>query len=236
LLRNLASALFLTELTEDDKISAPGTGKKMTKRVASLTVPKTPGRIVTTLHKAKEVQPLVERCITIARRAIPHQEAADRLEPDADRNSDKWREWRTSDEWYEWNRTVAPAVAARRRVAKLLGDKLAVWVLFDKIAPRFEDRTGGYTRVLRLANPRLGDAGAQAILEFVGSHDRVRAAAPKPAFDDDLDEADVDDVATEEDVDEQQPADDVADAEDTDAEPSDAEATSEEPEEEEEKE
>ena len=172
LLRNLASALILTERdAELDKNK-----------------PKVKGRIVTTLSKAKEVRPLVERCITIARRALPHQDAADRLEPNAERNSQQWRTWRDSQQWQEWNQAIAPVVAARRRTLKLLGDKRAVRILFDEIAPRFADRNGGYTRVLRLAKPRLGDAGAQAILELVGTHDRVSRKAPKPVFDDDLDQ------------------------------------------------
>ena len=146
--------------------------------------PKVPGRIVTTLQKAKEVRPLVERCVTIARRALPHQEAADELETNADRHSEKWRAWRTSQEWQEWNRTIAPVVAARRRVLKLLGNKEAVSILFDEVAARFADRPGGYTRILQLAAPRLGDAGTRAILEFVGNHDRVRTRkkAQKPSF------------------------------------------------------
>ena len=74
-------------------------------------------------------------------------------------------------------------VAARRRTLRLLGSKDAVQILFDEIAPRFSDRPGGYTRVLRLAKPRLGDAGTRAILEFVGVHDRKRRKAARPAFD-----------------------------------------------------
>ncbi len=183
LLRNLASALILTE------------------RDAELddNQPKVKGRIVTTLPKAKEVRPLVERCVTIARRALPHQEAADQLEPDAERNSQEWRSWRQSERWIEWNQAIAPVVAARRRVLKLLGDKEAVKILFDEIASRFADRPGGYTRVLRLAKPRLGDAGTQAILEFVGKNDRKKVKAVKPSFEADVDESEVDqqDVAEE---------------------------------------
>lgn len=182
LLRNLASALILTERDAEGDENAP----------------KVKGRIVTTLQKAKEVRPLVERCVSIARRALPHQEAADRLEPDAERNSQQWRTWRQSDQWQEWNRTIAPVVTARRRVLKLLGDKEAVRVLFDRIAPRFEDRPGGYTRVLKLAKPRLGDAGFQAILEFVGTHDRKRMAAPRPAFEPDTKEIDTKEINVEE--------------------------------------
>jgi large subunit ribosomal protein L17 len=165
LLRNLACALLLTER------DAEGEKNK----------PKVKGRIVTTLAKAKEVRPLVERCVTIARRALPHQEAADRLEPNAERHSDDWRRWRDSEAWHEWNRTVAPAVAARRRLLKLLGDKHAVRILFEDVAPRFADRPGGYTRILKLADPRLGDAGPRAILEFVGKNDRTRRKSARPA-------------------------------------------------------
>jgi len=177
LLRNLASALFLTERDESLFDTTDPTLPKP---------PKVKGRIITTLAKAKEVQPLVERCISIARRALPHQDAADRLEPDAERGSQEWHTWRESPEWQEWNQTVAPVVAARRRALRLLGSKEAVQILFEDIAPRFEDRSGGYTRVMRLANPRLGDAGTRAILEFVGVRDRVRRESIRPSFDEDL--------------------------------------------------
>ena len=63
-----------------------------------------------------------------------------------------------------------------------MGSKQAVQILFDDITPRFSERPGGYTRVLRLAKPRLGDAGVRAVLEFVGTHDRKRRKAAKPAF------------------------------------------------------
>ncbi len=56
--------------------------------------------------------------------------------------------------------------------------------LFDQVAERFANRPGGYTRIVRLAKPRLGNAGTQAILEFVGVRDRVVQRSQKPAFDD----------------------------------------------------
>jgi len=173
LLRALATALFLTERDaelDDNK-------------------PKVKGRIITTIEKAKEVRPLVERCITIARKALPSLDAADQMEPQADRNSEQWRSWRNSDQWKEWNKTIAPVVAARRRALRLLGDKQAVKILFEEIAPRYVDRDGGYTRVLRLAKPRLGDAGTRAILELVGKNDRVRKKASRPSFDSEQPEA-----------------------------------------------
>jgi large subunit ribosomal protein L17 len=175
LLRALATALFLTERDAESDENAP----------------KVKGRIITTIQKAKEVRPLVEKCITIARHALPHQEAADHLEPNVERHSNEWRAWRDGDGWKEWNRTIAPVVVARRRALQLLGDKQAVRILFDDIAPRYADRDGGYTRVLRLAKPRLGDAGTRAILELVGKNDRVRKKAARPSFDTDVTEPEV---------------------------------------------
>lgn len=168
LLRNLASALFLTERDAEFDPNPP----------------KIKGRVVTTVSKAKEVRPLVEKCITLARRSLSAEESAKDLETDADRGTDKWKSWRQSERWNEWNRAIAPAVAARRRCLQMLGDKQAVRILFDEIAPRFEDRPGGYTRIIRLAKPRLGDAGTQAILELVGVRDRVLQRSERPKFED----------------------------------------------------
>jgi large subunit ribosomal protein L17 len=87
----------------------------------------------------------------------------------ADRDSAEWKKWRTSGQWSQWAQAISPAVAARRRVVQLLGDKQAARIVFEKIAPRYVDRPGGYTRILKLATPRLGDAGPRALLEFVGA-------------------------------------------------------------------
>ena len=57
-------------------------------------------------------------------------------------------------------------VAARRQVAAKLGDATIIKRLFDEIAPRFANRNGGYTRMLKLG-PRLGDSAEMVILELV---------------------------------------------------------------------
>lgn len=193
MLRNLATGLFLTER---DELYYEGLKQGDGKSVVN--PPRFKGRVVTTIQKAKEVKPLVEKCITIAKNSIPHQEAAEEFATDAERNTEAWREWRESENWNKWVEAMAPAVTARRRVFAMLRDKEAVEILFEDIAYRFVDRPGGYTRVLRLAEPRLGDAGTQAILEFVGVHDRVSQVSQKPAFVDDDAEVEGEDESTTE--------------------------------------
>lgn len=180
MLRNMASSLFLTERDATDEENEP----------------KVKGRITTTLEKAKEVRRLVEHCITVAKRVLPHyDEAAKHAPVDHRPGSAEWLEWkaknkkaaedwRKSDRWQKWNKAIAPVVAARRRAVRMLGDKKAVRILFDEIAPRYVDRAGGYTRVLKIAKKRQGDCSNMAMVELTGVNDRVRAKAQKPSFSD----------------------------------------------------
>ena len=82
MLRNLACSLILTER---DPAYYEGLLQSDGKTVVK--PPKYKGRVVTTLHKAKGVRPLVEKCITIAKKALQHQEAAQEFATDEDRNS-----------------------------------------------------------------------------------------------------------------------------------------------------
>jgi len=62
--------------------------------------------------------------------------------------------------------TDAEKVHAQRLVASRLGDNSLNQRLFDEIAPRFANRPGGYTRVLKLG-PRMGDSAEMVLLELV---------------------------------------------------------------------
>src|ERR1700754_892019 len=126
LLKNLASAIFLTEVDKDEFLDEKQ-------------APKVKGRIITTIQKAKEVRPLVERCISIACKAQPELEKANKLGTTAERNSDAWKKWRTSKQWQDWAAAMSPVVTVRRRLVTLLGNKKAAKTCFEVVAPRFVD-------------------------------------------------------------------------------------------------
>jgi large subunit ribosomal protein L17 len=102
--------------------------------------------LTTTVPRAKELRPYVERLITIAKRGL------------ADGTAN------------------AKELNARRLVMRDVQDRVIVTKLFDTIAPRFAERAGGYTRLLRLGY-RKGDSAEVAQVELVGSEFNPRAAA-----------------------------------------------------------
>jgi large subunit ribosomal protein L17 len=106
--------------------------------------------LTTTVPKAKELRPFVERLITIAKRGIAEQRAG------------------------ASGSAATRALNARRLVMHDLQDREVVGKLFDTLAPRFASRAGGYTRLLRLGF-RRGDAADVAQVELVGSEFNPRA-------------------------------------------------------------
>ncbi len=84
-------------------------------------------QIVTTLPKAKELRPIVEKLVTLAKKG---------------------------------------GLSARRQAISEIRDVTQVKKLFDVLGPRYKERKGGYTRVLK-AGFRYGDNAANAVIEFV---------------------------------------------------------------------
>jgi large subunit ribosomal protein L17 len=107
-------------------------------------------RIQTTVPKAKELRPFVERIITIAKRSLDAPEGS------------------------------AQGVTARRMVAVDIADREVVRKLFSTIAPRYVERPGGYTRLLRVGR-RRGDAADVAQVELIGSEFNPNAEAEAAA-------------------------------------------------------
>jgi large subunit ribosomal protein L17 len=105
-------------------------------------------RIETTLPKAKELRPFVERLITIAKRGV----AA--------------------------NEVKGKTLTARRLVLAEIPDVEVVGKLFSTLAPRFAERPGGYTRILRVGF-RRGDGAEVAQVELVGSEWVAPAETPE---------------------------------------------------------
>ena len=161
----MACSLIRTLANDDDSVGAA----------------KVAGRIVTTLPKAKELRRIMDKLVTLAKKAAVHSSKADAFRTAADRNSDAWNAWRESEAGKNWVLSNAPALVIRRQAFSELRDDKAVEILFGELAERFADRTGGYTRVVRLAGTRLGDAGQRAIIEFTGVRDRVHKARRRPA-------------------------------------------------------
>ena len=112
------------------------------------------GKVRTTLPKAKEVRAMAEKLITAARLGT---------------------------------------LNARRKAISILNDRrlvdaeqeftgqTVIQKLFDDIAPQFSDRPGGYTRIIKLSDFRIGDGGSLVILQLVGQEPEVKTTARRSA-------------------------------------------------------
>ena len=101
--------------------------------------------IKTTLPKAKELRVFIEPLITVATRELELRKRASELDV------------------VDFK---AKVVALRRQAFKYLRNKIAVKKLFEEIGPRYEERTGGYTRILKCGY-RFGDKAPMAFIELV---------------------------------------------------------------------
>ena len=112
------------------------------------------GKVRTTLPKAKEVKALAEKLITLARR-------------------------NTLD-----SRRRAIAIMGDRRLVdeeqEFTGQKV-VQKLFSDIAPKFGDRSGGYTRIIKLSNYRIGDGGDLVLLQLLTEESAPKGTARRSA-------------------------------------------------------
>jgi large subunit ribosomal protein L17 len=117
-------------------------------------------RIITTLPKAKELRPFVERAITLSRRAQS-------LEGDEAGVQAVHLRRQAASFFHSGNRQQAPSAGRRGQPrAPRTAGVLALKRLFDELGERFKDRPGGYTRIIKLGR-RDGDNAELAIIELV---------------------------------------------------------------------
>lgn len=142
------------------------------------------GQIVTTIPRAKAVQPLVEKIVTLAKRGDLHARRTVIARLGGDRRGFSWlylpknagdKDKQLVDRLRErasaYFDLPESSAVERNRYGELRKAPRLVKHIFDHVAPRFRDRPGGYTRIIKLGRRRLGDAGELCVLQFVGAEE-----------------------------------------------------------------
>jgi large subunit ribosomal protein L17 len=128
-------------------------------------------RIVTTFAKAKEVQTLAEKVITLVKRNSPDLKNTTPAGVLPNKDTLLWNGKTIFQTHFNAYRAVQPIIRTPQMTYKCV----------EVLGPRYQFRDGGYTRVLKLAKRRLGDNAPMALIEYVDRPGEVRAARP-PAF------------------------------------------------------
>lgn len=140
------------------------------------------GQIVTTLPRAKAVQPFVEKLITTAKKGGLHRRRQVIAKLGWDRHGFEWLylpkkadESETAhvnelaDRAKKFFDIPKSSEVERNRYGELRKAPKLVKHIFDNVVPRFRDRAGGYTRIVKLDKRRVGDGTDLVLLQLVGS-------------------------------------------------------------------
>lgn len=138
------------------------------------------GQVTTTLPKAKAVRPFCERLITLAKEANAGSLAARRrvIQLLGDRaviDKDHQEEYEGMS-LVKRDKVLRARSGRRHRTGRALGglkftSQSLVNRLIDTVAPMFESRSGGYTRIIRLGTGRPGDNSPRAVLQLIGQEE-----------------------------------------------------------------
>ena len=147
----------------------------MLRNLATSLINSEKGYIITTVPKAKELRPFVERVITLARRAQNLTGDAQTQGVHLRRQAAKYFHAGNREHKREMSRFRGKKGEPKERPERTAG-VLAVQRLFGEIGARYKDRNGGYTRIIKLGR-RQGDNAEMAVIELVDAPRGETAAA-----------------------------------------------------------